>query len=459
MATGAPFTEAIAGQLKLFWADNSNNERGFRIERKTGTTGTYARIATVRRDVTSFTDSTLKEGIVYCYRVRSFNAAGSSTYTNDACAPARPTVKTFLLKLSKRGKGGGTVTSSPPGIHCGDDCSESYPRGILISLKAQANTGSTFAGWSGRGCLTGTVTLSRNTRCVAKFTLISNMPTGVESATGDLASSNNSKAAANVVNEPPVKIGIYRPGAGEWLLDHNGNGIWDGCGIDLCIRTIKQQQGLPVVGQWSTGGSTQLGLFFPESAQWRLNADGNFSWDGCDINICLGPFGEDTDLPMVGKWASTDFDQIGVFRPTTGYWYLDGDGSGKFDNCRIDQCARLAVYNSGDLPVAGDWSGSGITRLGLFRPSTGEWFLDQNENNTWDGCFTDRCVASFGTPEDLPVVGDWDGSGTSKIGIFRPATGEWFLDRNGNGTWDGCGIDLCAPSFGGDGDIPVVGRW
>jgi hypothetical protein len=459
IATVAPFMEAIAGQLELFWADNSNNERGFRIERKSGATGTYARIATVRGNVTSFTDSALKEGSIYCYRVRSFNAAGGSAYSNETCAPARPTVKTFFLKLTKRGRGGGTVTSAPAGIQCGSDCSESYPRGIVVSLTAQVNTDSTFAGWSGRGCLTGTVTLTRNTRCVAKFNLISNMPTGVERGTGGLALSTDSGATVNVVNEPPVKIGIYRPGTGEWLLDRNSNGIWDGCGVDLCIPTFDAQPGLPVVGQWSTSGSTQLGLFFPESAEWRLNDDGNFSWDGCDIDICLGPFGEDADVPIVGRWTTIGFDRIGVFRSRTGYWYLDGNGSGKFDNCRIDQCARLAIYSSGDLPVAGDWRGSGITRLGQFRPSTGEWFLDQNDNNAWDGCLIDRCAASFGTLGELPVVGDWDGAGTSKIGIFRPATGEWFLDRNGNGTWDGCGIDFCAASFGGDGDIPVVGRW
>jgi len=33
--------------------------------------------------------------------------------------------------------------------------------------------------------------------------------------------------------------------------------------------------------------------------------------------------------------------------------------------------------------------------------------------------------------DDFPVVGDWSGTGEVRIGVFRPSTGEWFLDKNG----------------------------
>ena len=113
---------------------------------------------------------------------------------------------------------------------------------------------------------------------------------------------------------------------------------------------------------------------------------------------------------------------------------------------------------TGDLPVVGDWKGAGVSQLGLFRPSTGEWFLDYNGNKSWNGCSKERCM-SFGGAGDQPVTGDWNGSGTSKIGVFRPSTSVWYLDYNGNGIWDGCGIDVCAANFGGPEDIAVVGKW
>jgi len=37
---------------------------------------------------------------------------------------------------------------------------------------------------------------------------------------------------------------------------------------------------------------------------------------------------------------------------------------------------------------------------------------------------------------DLAVSGDWVGDGKSRIGIYRPTTGQWFLDTNANGVFD-----------------------
>jgi hypothetical protein len=84
------------------------------------------------------------------------------------------------------------------------------------------------------------------------------------------------------------------------------------------------------------------------------------------------------------------------------------------------------------------------TRIGVFR--NGQWFLDLNGNGAWDGCGVDTCIDSFGAPTDIPVVGDWTGTGTAKLGVYRQ--GQWYLDKNGNGVWDGCGVDTCIDSFG-----------
>ena len=41
-----------------------------------------------------------------------------------------------------------------------------------------------------------------------------------------------------------------------------------------------------------------------------------------------------------------------------------------------------------------------------------------------------------GVPGDIPVTGDWNGSGTTKAGVYRQATGQWLLDYNGDGVFD-----------------------
>jgi len=40
------------------------------------------------------------------------------------------------------------------------------------------------------------------------------------------------------------------------------------------------------------------------------------------------------------------------------------------------------------------------------------------------------------------VTGDWNGTGTTKIGIYTD--GLWYLDINGNGAWDGEPTDKIA---------------
>ena len=213
------------------------------------------------------------------------------------------------------------------------------------------------------------------------------------------------------------------------------------------------------MGEWNGSGLTQLGLFQPATAQWFMDRNGNKNWDGCEVDLCLGSFGQGTDIALAGKWSSRGNGRIGIFRSSTESWHLDENGNGSFKNCGNDKCASLSIYRDGDLPVVGDWKGDGITQVGLYRPSTGQWFLDRNGDKSWDGCSQDLCISSFGAEGDLPVTGDWSGTGPSKVGVFRPNTGEWFLDLNGNNKWDGCGIDLCLTDFGDAGDIPVAGKW
>ena len=160
-----------AAQLQLTWTDNSTDEDGFKIERSTAPTGTFVQIAVTGPDVTSYTDSGLANATTYCYRVRAFNAAGDSDYSDVACST---TLQTFSLVVVRAGTGGGTVTGSPSGISCGATCSASYASGTAVTLTATPATGSTFTGWSGGGCSgTGscTVTMSATTTVTGTFSV------------------------------------------------------------------------------------------------------------------------------------------------------------------------------------------------------------------------------------------------------------------------------------------------
>lgn len=69
--------------------------------------------------------------------------------------------QSYSLTIAKAGTGDGMVTSSPSGITCGSDCSETYSKVTKVKLTAKADTNSIFSGWSGAGCF-GTKTCSVN---------------------------------------------------------------------------------------------------------------------------------------------------------------------------------------------------------------------------------------------------------------------------------------------------------
>jgi len=81
------------------------------------------------------------------------------------------------LTVVLAGTGGGTVTSSPPGIACGGggSCSASYAANTVVTLTAVPSANSDFAGWTGACSGAGTsctVTLAAATSVTAKFELV-----------------------------------------------------------------------------------------------------------------------------------------------------------------------------------------------------------------------------------------------------------------------------------------------
>ena len=76
-------------QINLSWTDTSSNEDGFKIERATGK-GSFSQIAVVGAGATSYSDVGLSANTSYTYRVRAYNTAGNSGYSNSDTAKTRP---------------------------------------------------------------------------------------------------------------------------------------------------------------------------------------------------------------------------------------------------------------------------------------------------------------------------------------------------------------------------------
>ena len=95
------------------------------------------------------------------------------TMTQARSVNATFTLQQFTLSASRAGTGSGTVTSSPVGISCGVDCTESYNAGTQVTLSAAPAAGSVFTGWSGACAGTGScvVTMTGTRSVTATFAL------------------------------------------------------------------------------------------------------------------------------------------------------------------------------------------------------------------------------------------------------------------------------------------------
>ena len=97
----------------------------------------------------------------------------SNVTANHTISASFTAVQQNSLNVTKAGTGTGVVTSSPAGINCGSDCTESYNVRHSITLTATPDASSTFTGWSGACTGSGTcsVTMDGAKNVTATFKL------------------------------------------------------------------------------------------------------------------------------------------------------------------------------------------------------------------------------------------------------------------------------------------------
>src|SRR5437016_381023 len=150
-SSGAEHTCALLqdGSLQC-WGRNTDGRLG-----NGTTTNAFTPVTVVGLGVT-WTSNDTSVATINAAGVATALSPGFSVITASSGGRSGSTTLTVRARSSlariREGTGNGTVTSNPPGIDCGANCSASYDGGTVVTLTATSAPDSTFEGWTGGGC-------------------------------------------------------------------------------------------------------------------------------------------------------------------------------------------------------------------------------------------------------------------------------------------------------------------
>ena len=217
---------------------------------------------------------------------------------------------------------------------------------------------------------------------------------------------------------------------------------------------------VPLSGDWTGSGAATVGLYDPATSTFFLSTSDTAGPAQITFDYGWVPTaGKPALVPLVGDWtgqvssAGHPIDTIGLYDPSTGNFFLrNSDQPGP-----ADQTFQFGWGNGGLVPLVGDWTGQGHNTVGLYNPASGTFFLDNtNTAGTANETFQYGPSGLPAGSQWTPIAGDWTGSGSTTIGLFNPATSTFFLRNSNTAGYADQTIQYGAP---GAGWVPVVGDW
>ena len=253
-----------------------------------------------------------------------------------------------------------------------------------------------------------------------------------------------------------------------FVLDLDGDGVWEGnAGGDRAASFAASfGPGAAIVGDWDGDGRDQIGVFLSEEVRFLLDANGNGVWDGTgggDENVVLAKwYGISAGrIPLVADWNGDGSDDVAWGEHSL--LVIDLNGDRQWDgNAGGDRGGRspIPLSNADDVFAANFVPGQGA-RIGTWLPTTSWTRIDLNGNFLWNrapGGDVDASYAAF-AGIGVPVVCDWNGDGAAEIA--KVVGGKRYqIDLDRNFKWLGTTAGDLVQEFDiGTDAAPIGARW
>jgi cell wall assembly regulator SMI1 len=255
-------------------------------------------------------------------------------------------------------------------------------------------------------------------------------------------------ASATVAVTTP---GLYDPGNSVFYLRSSNSGGFADSTIAYGPAGASPAW-VPLAGDWSGTGTTTIGLYDPASSTFYLK---NANTSGyADTVFSFAPAGVTVSwIPLVGDWTGSGVTTVGLYNPATATFYLKDSNSGGSADTVFSFAPAGA--NASWVPLVGDWTGSGVTTVGLYDPVNSTFYLkDSNSSGNADIAFT--YGPADASPEWIPVAGNWTGSSVTTVGLYDPAASVFYLKNSNSGGYADTTFTYGAA---GTGWTPIVGNW
>ncbi|GAK57195.1 fibronectin type III domain protein [Candidatus Vecturithrix granuli] len=355
------------------------------------------------------------------------------------------TLNSYTLSVSKAGTGSGTVTSSPAGISCGADCTETYAYNTVVILTATPATGSTFTGWSGACSGTGTCTVSMTAArsVTATFTLNSYTLSVSKAGTGSgtvTSSPAGISCGSDCTENYPSGTGVTltaTPSAGSTFSGWSG-----GCngGPGPCSMTMNTGYNVTATFTLNSDLFTDITPLSLPGVSCRAIAWGDYDNDG------------HVDLLLTGESVSGAIANI---------YHNNGDGT--FTDI---QAGLLTVKDS--ATAWGDYNNDGYLDLVLTGYSSTLRYVSNIYRNNQDGTFTDINAGLTGVSGSSTEWGDYDNDGDLDLLLTGYASSTEWVSRiyrnNGDETFTSINTGMIGVlngssnwgDYDGDGDLDIL---